>query len=340
MEKVSVIVPVYNIEKYLPRCIESIIAQTYKNIEIICIDDGSTDSSAEVVRSFMKKDERIIFISKENGGLSSARNAGIEKATGEKTVFVDGDDWIDTDTIENAMKYDADLILWGYTGEFCGKSVEKHIFDGDRILEKNFLQRRMIGLVGDELGELQNFDALTTAWGKMYRTDIIKNNNIRFVDTDIIGTEDALFNLYYTGFCENGYYINRPFNHYRKDNSASLTKTYKSRLFEQWQELYKRMDEYIRQNNCTEDYFEALNNRICWNIVGLGITELLNKDGMFAQIKNIKRFIGNEKYQTAYKKLPLKYFPLHWKLFFFCCRNEMSVCVHFLIKVMNYLIEN
>lgn len=343
MKKVSIVVPVYNIEKYLPECIESIIAQTYKNIEIICIDDGSTDNSAEVVRSFMKKDERIVFVQQKNGGLSCARNTGIENATGEYIVFVDGDDWIDSETVESALKYDADLVLWSYTSEFGEKSVKKEIFSEDKefnLIEcKNLLQRRMIGLAGKELAKPENFDAVVTAWGKMYRTDIIKDNKLFFVDTKIIGTEDAFFNLQYTQFCKKAFYINKSFNHYRKDNRNSLTRTYKPNLFSQWQTLYSKISDYIAENNCSESFTEALDNRICWSIVGLGLTELLNENGFTEQIENIRKILRNGKYCDAYKKLSLEYFPLHWKLFFFCCKRKMSVAVFILLKAVNYLIE-
>ena len=94
MKKISVIVPVYNMEKYLVRCLESIVNQTYPDLEIICVNDGSTDSSAKILETYASKDKRIKLITKENGGLSSARNAGINAATGEFITFVDSDDWI------------------------------------------------------------------------------------------------------------------------------------------------------------------------------------------------------------------------------------------------------
>ncbi len=343
MKKVSVIVPIYNIEKFLPTCLESITTQTYKNIEIICIDDGSTDNSAEIVRSFMKNDERIVFIQKENGGLSSARNAGIEKITGEYVVFVDGDDWIDENTVEIAVQNECDLVMWDYISEFPTKSIKKEILDGDRSFDENecrlFVQRRMVGLVGEELVAPQKFDALVTAWGKMYRADIIKTNKLNFVDTKIIGTEDALFNLQYTGFCKNARFISKPLSHYRKDNSDSLTRTYKAELFDCWQELYSRMNKYIEDNNCPQIFSEALKNRICWSIVGLGIIELLNSKGALTQISNLRKILKNERYVSAYKELKLSCFPLYWRIFFLCCKNKMSVMVYILLKVMNYLIE-
>lgn len=115
MEKISVIVPVYNVEKYLNKCIDSIINQTYKNLEIILVDDGSTDSSGEICNQYAKKDDRIKVIHKVNGGLSDARNKGIEVATGEYISFIDSDDYIVENMYEKLIsdmtKYNADMVM-------------------------------------------------------------------------------------------------------------------------------------------------------------------------------------------------------------------------------------
>lgn len=104
-EKISVIVPVYNVEKYLERCVESIFKQTYKNIEIILVDDGSTDNSGKICDKFLKKDERVKVIHKENGGLSDARNAGLEILSGKYIMFVDSDDWISPAMVEKCTVF-------------------------------------------------------------------------------------------------------------------------------------------------------------------------------------------------------------------------------------------
>lgn len=114
---ISVIIPVFNREKYIETCIASITAQTLKNIEIICIDDGSTDGSAAILEEYAAKDNRIKVIIQANGGLSAARNTGLEHATGEWIMGVDSDDYIDCDTIEKVLNEDslkADVIVFGY----------------------------------------------------------------------------------------------------------------------------------------------------------------------------------------------------------------------------------
>ena len=142
MIPVSVIVPVYNTEKYLPRCLDSICRQTMKDVEIICVDDGSSDSSPEILEAYAARDERIRVIRKENGGLVSARKAGVKAASGIYIGYVDSDDWIEPDMYERlygcAMGNRADLVCSGYYQE--GNYVSEHydhvpegMYDGERI---------------------------------------------------------------------------------------------------------------------------------------------------------------------------------------------------------------
>ena len=231
--------------------------------------------------------------------------------------------------------------MWGYVREFPDRSAEKKIFDSDKVFDEKGsreLHRRMAGLLGAETSDPSNADSLSTAWGKLYRTDIIRDNHLEFVDTKIIGTEDALFNLWYFGFVHRAVFINRPFNHYRKDNEVSLTRSYKPKLFSQWNELYDRMEAYIKSNKLPEEFTAALNNRICFSMIGLGLTELLNRDKK-ARIRNIKKFLSTERYRKAYKALDIKYLPIHWKVFFLLCKLRCACGVYLLLKIMSAIIE-
>ena len=124
MPKISIIVPIYNVAPYLRQCMDSIIQQTYPNIEIICVDDGSTDESGTIADEYAKKDSRVRVIHQENQGLSAARNAGYSRSTGEYIMYLDSDDWIDLDTCETAidiaLKYDAELVFWAYVRVYEG----------------------------------------------------------------------------------------------------------------------------------------------------------------------------------------------------------------------------
>lgn len=116
--KISIIAPVYNIERHLRKCLDSLINQTYKNIEIICVNDGSADKSLDILNEYANKDKQIVIVDKKNGGISDARNIGIAKASGEYMIFVDSDDCIDLETcqksLDTVLKYSVDVVLYSY----------------------------------------------------------------------------------------------------------------------------------------------------------------------------------------------------------------------------------
>lgn len=203
--KISIIVPCYNNEKYITRCLDSIIKQTFNEIEIIIVNDGSVDNTIEVIREYANKDNRIVVIDKMNEGVSIARNTGLKKARGKYVMFIDSDDWIDLETCQVAFdeieRYSADVAMWSYIREFPNASLKKNIFEKEFIIFeesdiKNKLYRRQIGLFENELAYPQCEYALNPVVTKIYRLDVIKKNNIQFIDLSVIGTgEDGYFNL-------------------------------------------------------------------------------------------------------------------------------------------------
>ncbi|MCQ2479842.1 MAG: glycosyltransferase [Clostridia bacterium] len=345
--KVSIVLPIYNVEKYLPQCLESVVNQSYKNLEIICVNDGSPDGSEEIVKSYAEKDSRMVLINQKNQGLSGARNTGINAATGEYIMFLDSDDWIDTDTCKTAVeqmeKENAQLVMWSYVREFPDTSIPKNIFDvpeNETIVFENQsmenLHRRIAGLTGEELRSPENADSAVTAWGKLFKTAVIKENNCLFTDTKIIGTEDALFNLEAFSYVKKAVFINKYFNHYRKDNGTSLTRSYKASLFNQWQELYTRMGRIIEEKNLPFEH--ALDNRIALSIIGIGLNEIICDSTAFEKIKKLKSVITSPKYKKAYTALEKEYLPIHWKLFFTFCKMGWGTGVYILIKCIDKLI--
>lgn len=175
-EKISVIVPIYNAELYLDRCLKSIINNTYRNLEIICINDGSTDTSLNILESYKENDSRIIVISQENRGVSSARNKGLEIATGEYISFVDADDMIHpkffTCLMSIMIESDADIVIGGYSRELKYGTEQKIV--AESLSRAQFMQRK---------------DCKTLVWGRIYKKNII---TIRFDERSKI--EDADFN--------------------------------------------------------------------------------------------------------------------------------------------------
>ena len=338
MPKVSIIVPVYNVERYLRQCLDSLVNQTYQNIEIICVDDGSTDASSEILTEYALKNSKVRVIRQENSGLSVARNVGFSFATGKYVMYVDSDDWIDVCTCEKAVfkaeEHAADLVMWPYIREFPNRSAPKVIFSEEKTFhaaECRELQRRMVGLLGTEFAHPENADALCTVWGKLYLRELIAQNDIHFTDLQRIGTyEDGLFNLHYLAHVKNATYIPDYLSHYRKN--SGMTSKYRKELAAQWKNLFSDMRGYIEKGGYGSDFEQALNNRISLSIIGLGLNAVaLTKRKALAEIRNI---LSDKEYRAAVKTLPMRYFPPHWWVFFACCKLDFSVGVFVLLKCM------
>ncbi len=183
--QISVIVPVYNSESTLNRCVDSILSQNFKNFELLLIDDGSTDRSGEICDEYAKKDFRVKVTHKENGGVSSARNAGLDNAKGEWITFVDSDDWIYRDfSFDIVGSHNEDLLIFDYqidNGESLTPMQAIEHYDVKKMLEKYLC-----------------FEIFRTPWAKFFRREII--GNLRF-DTRITIGEDTLFSLQYLRNC-------------------------------------------------------------------------------------------------------------------------------------------
>lgn len=328
---ISVVIPAYKVEKYLEKCIDSITNQSYGNLEIIIVEDGSPDGTAKLCDVLAAKDSRIRVIHKENGGVSQARNTGIAEAKGKYICFVDGDDWVEHDMCEKAIeameKHDADVVMWSYLREYADRSAPKLIYSEDRVFEGEAVQKklkqRIIGLSGKELAHPENADCLSPVWGKLYKTELLKD--LRFIDLKTIGTnEDGLFNIDVFARTKKVVFINEYLYHYRKDNAVSITSKFDPQRISQWNAMFGAIADKIRLNKWGAECERALDNRICLSMIGQSLNICRADDGLFAKIGMIKRILKMDLYRKAYKNLELKYFPVHWKAFFFCCKKRMS----------------
>ena len=341
---ISIIIPVYNTEQYLDMCLTSVCNQTYTNLEIIVVNDGSSDCSLDIINKYAEQDSRIIVINKKNQGLSSARNSGLERANGEYIIFLDSDDWIENNCCEvaflEAENSKVDVVFWAYAREYAKKSKITLLFDDIPLRWNNQnikkLYKRMIGLTGEELKQPQKIDALITAWGKLYNKSII--GDIRFVGTNIIGTEDALFNIQVFGNVKSATYLPKAMSHYRKNNMNSLTHYYKKNLVSQWIELYKRIKMHLDKNSVDEEYYHALSNRICLGLIGLGMNLAEDTNMSFIEKqRELKNILILPHYQKALAELEIRYMPIRWKIFFGLAKNRYSTLLYSMLCAMNYL---
>ncbi|MGV9002305.1 MAG: glycosyltransferase [Candidatus Saccharimonadaceae bacterium] len=190
MSTISIIMPVYNVEKYLHRSIKSVIDQTYSDFELIIVNDGSTDNSEKLINHFVDEDNRIKVINKENGGLSDARNAGLEVALGEYIIFIDSDDYWDSLLLEKTFTYmkesQLDLVIFGFQFDYYNQS--------DQLSQtSSILEGRKIFTKYNNTGKIDNTGLIGYAWNKLYKAELISQNKIRF-EKGISYIEDSLFN--------------------------------------------------------------------------------------------------------------------------------------------------
>lgn len=240
MPKVSVIVPIYNVEKYLQRCLESLIDQTLQDIEIILVNDGSTDDSGRIAEEYAEKySGKVKYLEKENGGLSDARNFGMPYATGEYIAFLDSDDYIDKNAYEemyNKAKKDyADYVECDFIWEYPNKLKEDKRFDYNN-------KKEMLAFVR------------VVAWNKLIRRQILIDNNITFPKG--LRYEDVEFTYKLIPHLEKTAYVDKCFVHYtqRENSIANVQNERTAEIFT----ILEHVIEYYKQNNLYEEYKEEL----------------------------------------------------------------------------------
>ena len=258
--EVSVIIPVYNSEKYLPECIESIRRQNFQNIEILLVDDGSTDRSSDICDVFANKDQRIKVIHKKNGGVSAARNTGIDAARGKYLIFVDSDDYLDTECIQTL--YDAiskediiDCVFCGlrYVYEETNQKTEYLLPEVTIRSEKEFNKYYL---------KIRQKFGFYTACAKIYKKKIIEQYNVRF-NEKLAVFEDGTFTWNYLERCNVFSCVEKAMYNYRQYSSESLLKRFNENAPDALQIKFKE-EEYLRNRLQDEnlksyylDFFEA-----------------------------------------------------------------------------------
>ncbi len=216
-ERISVIIPVYNTEKYVEKAVRSVMEQTYPNLEIICVNDGSTDGSAEILYRLQKEDPRIIVVEKENGGLGDARNAGLSRASSEWVTFLDSDDWLEPnayETVAHAFAENPDLIVFG---------TRIAVEEKSSILNtaKKYYSINFSGLKTIDDSIIPKVDVF--AWNKIFRRSVLDKFNIRFRK---IYYEDFPFTLQYLFSIDNAYFIRKRLHNYLRRTGSIMSETF------------------------------------------------------------------------------------------------------------------
>lgn len=235
LPKVTIIIPCYNVDKYIKKCIDSVINQTYGNIQIILIDDGSLDNTNEVILELIKNKDNILYIRNINAGVSNARNTGINNAAGDYIMFLDSDDYISKNMITNMfkliIKYNSDLVRCNIKKEYVEENsikIEKPVYSKVRYLVKENFQKTIYK-------KILSTETMNSACFSLFKTNIIKENNLFFRE-DIHNGEDAIFFMNYIDKCKSMVYTPTSYYHYVIKNTGltgsglSMDKLWDSKL--------------------------------------------------------------------------------------------------------------
>jgi len=296
--KISIIIPIYNVEKYLARCLDSVISQTYKNLEIILVNDGSKDNSLKICKNYQKRDSRIIIIDKINEGVSVARNTGIEAANGKYIGFVDPDDWIEPVMYENMYntieKYKCSIAFCNYSKDKKTRRSFKTIKVKKDVLEKldiiNELIANMIGI--DDIFP-KYYSVMGSVWRCLYSRDFLNKFELRF-KPGITIMEDLLFNVQALICCDkvcidHGYYY-----HYMINKTSSLH-TYNKKMWQDNIDVHNKLEEILKE----AELDEYLRNRLDLRYIAVAAcavgNEVYRSNTNLSQRMKIAKFIMNDK---------------------------------------------
>ena len=311
-ELISIIVPVYNVEKYLNKCIDSIINQTYRNLEIILVDDGSPDNCGKICDEYAKKDKRIKVIHKKNGGVSSARNKGIENASGYWISFVDADDWIEKDYIKILVnnKEDADIVLCGYNRvnknkiEKVNGNGEKLIYNSKEYLIKTLNPQTGIGFINMKLIKKKCIE------------------RIRFDENLKVG-EDAFFNIQISPNIKKAVFIKKAVYNYRINND-SVVKKYDENYADKYLYSMQTIKKYIFKNYEKEEIRQNYYNFVAFHVLLVAVNYCYNKENKTKnKIKKLQEICNYTEFKEGIQKSNYDNLSLTRKITLFTVKHQV-----------------
>jgi glycosyltransferase EpsJ len=341
----SIIIPVYNVERYLNHCLDSIIAQSYTDLEIILIDDGSTDKSGEICDSYAQKDKRIKVIHQKNSGVSAARNAGIDAAAGCYISFVDSDDWISPDMYETIAGYIAndDIDILRFNAYRKGELINELPFSG-KYAGGKYEQEVLLPFIGSAY--FGGMFMLGVLWLHVFRREIIEQNHIRF-NTGLRRCEDRLFTLTAALHAGNMFFTDKGLYHY-EIYEESLSNRYDPL---RWQQeliyLGKLKEEYSQGKG--KSFVEEANKRVQNEYLLRAVTSINNEffsnnpNSFASKYRNTRSIVNHPEVEAATKNLSIKKMGLKGKLTLIMIKYKLPLPLCFFnifIKYKNKIQRN
>lgn len=340
MALLSIIVPIYNIEQFLEKCIDSILSQSFTDFELILVDDGSTDSCGAICDRYAETDSRIHIIHKANGGLVSARKAGLRAASGTYVSYVDGDDWIDRDMyrymIYNAQTYNCDLVMCDVEHEhypkkirdLTGKTLETGYYGRKELEEKIF----PIMLYG---GMFYYFGIYPVIWNKLFRRDKLLKHQFA-IDDNIKNGEDAACVYPYFLEIESMYFMKDQYLYHYRHSSVQMTVAYDKDSFSRFKSLYN----FFNQSNLAKSEYRGQLDFYYSNSVKTIISNELKKENKISfrkKLKNINEIIRFSNSQGFVDRMNIDDFPAKHRLYFKLFKKSHTLTLVLCIKAVKLL---
>lgn len=336
----SIIVPVYNIScKYLSKCLESLKNQTHYNIEIIIVNDGSTNGCDIICDKYSQLDSRFKVIHQENKGVSFARNLGIKKALASWIIFVDPDDWVDINMCEELYKHlnkkHLDILLFTYVSEYKEKSFPR--FYGNKT-EFIFSKEEHENLQKSIMRNYKGYNPLMigSVWGKVFNREFLIKNNIMF-NIKLRKSQDLVFCLYAIEHASKIGYLNRAYYHYRIHES-SITHKFNKDIFKYINSLINEVEIFIKKFNKGITYIQSYYNMVVSFLIDNMILDFFHKDNTKKYSIKRKEFLNlikSEPYKTALEKCNSRVFGKKDRFKIFLLRKKLFLSLLIIYKLKN-----
>ncbi|MDO5852291.1 MAG: glycosyltransferase [Methanobacteriaceae archaeon] len=330
--KVSIIVPMYGVEQYVEKCIESLLNQTLKEIEIILVDDGSPDRSGEIAEEYAKKDRRIKVVHQRNAGLGPARNSGVKVATGEYIGFVDSDDWANCEMFvrlyEAAVKNSADIVVSGHCDVTNGviTKTKKHPLAGQTIDSSRHIMEIRKNLYGHKLNDDVVEAFPMSVWIAIYRREMFIKHNLEFKE---ILSEDIIYNLSAYKYAKIITFTGDTDYCYRKDEQPSITQTFSEKKLLRYQDFLTVLAKMALTEDDEDCIIRAKRTAIDYCRLYVGIVRNSN-DSFKKKKEHIKRFSNTKQIRKCWEGYPVEKLPLQQRIFHTMIEKECYASVLFM----------
>lgn len=322
---ISIIVPVYNTEKYLRECIESILNQTYKHFELILVDDGSTDSSWKICLEYQQTDKRVRAFHKENTGVSATRNWGLSKANGEYISFCDSDDIIKANLYEilldKLVEYNVDRVCGGYEYLYSGRKL----YCKARMADGLYQMKDILPVMIDD-GTMSGF-LFSGVCNSIFKNEIISKNNIRFVES-VKYNEDGLFSFEYALHSQSLYSLQSvPLYLYRQHDMSSTNKRTEKDNYSTLHEKLREMDFDKIGTNFDLQMHRRIVTEALWKILDISA----NKNGVFA-IRDINDVLDQERMTKNIDVIKVVDLNIYKRIYYILMKRKMALLLYFISR--------